>query len=366
MKERKTTATTERIDGRRMHSTPTACVQFLRRSFKSTTQTQMWVIILTLVVATIIMSILVIINTKDHNSQDERYNTLVGKYNILAKKYDMLDKKYDSLLADQLNTTSDDSEPDIVDASSTNNASNENISIAPLDNSPQSIYADIADEKLKGYMEATINRIGEDKTEMHGIDISHWQQNRFDELLERDDDFVIVKVAAGTEISYDWAKLADDVIERDKLVGFYFFTNKVTVDAYPDAKEYAAWCAEQIKDYIGYGIIALDHEQDATLSPEWCLTWLEEFQRITGVKPVFYTNRGAISKNANNTTLQEIRNKSFALWVAEYDTESFIPAVWEEDKVFIHQKTSNNGELDEDIAYASPIGWWKIAMATAS
>ncbi len=241
--------------------------------------------------------------------------------------------------------------------------------VQPDDDAFLKLCDSISDNRLREYMlestERARSKFDYERTRMQGIDVSQYQDGQFDELIEgRDDDaFVIVKVAAGKEISYDWKSVTEKVIQQKKLTGFYFFTNRLTVDSY-NATEYAQWCAQQIEDYIGYGIVVLDHEDDPSLSPDWCLEWLEEFEHLTNVKPILYTNRGLIDSNRDNQKLQEIHDKDYGLWVAEFDTGKFeSPLPWKEYEVFIHQFTSNAEILDENWCYALPERWWNLAAA---
>ncbi len=141
---------------------------------------------------------------------------------------------------------------------------------------------------------------------VRGIDVSHHQGSiDWSKVAQAGIKFAIIKATEG-----DGAGLADPVAEH--ALDSRFFTNigsatsaGLHVGAYhfarPDlnnsAEDEAAWFVSQAGDYIGDGFLppVLDVEHPATTVSTaplsaWVDTWLDEVQRLAGVRPVLYAS----------------------------------------------------------------------------
>jgi GH25 family lysozyme M1 (1,4-beta-N-acetylmuramidase) len=151
---------------------------------------------------------------------------------------------------------------------------------------------------------------------------------------------------------------------QHKLVGIYFFTNTNTWTK-RNPEEYADWCIENTKDYLGYAVYALDCEEAEVLDCEWILRYLRRFQERTGVKPVLYTYQALLNRS-DLEGLATIRSESYGLWIANYgdndgSVTEFGVVKWEENKVFAHQYVSKPEHLCRDIFFCTPEAWYKFA-----
>lgn len=195
---------------------------------------------------------------------------------------------------------------------------------------------------------------------MKGIDISNWQ-NGID-VSKVPSDFVIVKATEGNYyISEDFERQTKQVIQCGKCLGFYHYANG------GDAKEEANFFVNNIKDYIGKGILVLDWESGSNPlfgkdDLNWCKTWCSQVENKTGVKPFIYIQQSAMHKVGND----------YPLWVAQYadnNPTGYQDNPWNEEsyKCHIRQYSSSgrldgyNGNLDLNKAYMTKEEWNKFA-----
>ena len=189
---------------------------------------------------------------------------------------------------------------------------------------------------------------------LKGIDISSWNGFPFNEITERGykkSDFVIVKATQGTNYVNPYCdKAIQRCIKDEKLWGFYHYATGKT----PETE--AQYFYNQCKGYIKKGIPALDWESIQNPSfgdKEWCLRFVNEFHRLSGVYPIIYIQKSALSQAANCAS-------KCGLWVASWGVSH--PgncSPWETFTIW--QWTSNNEKLDENYANLTREGWLKIA-----
>lgn len=186
----------------------------------------------------------------------------------------------------------------------------------------------------------------------YGIDVARYQTtqqvNDFVERMGRDKhvniEFIICKASEGK--NYQDYRFQQHVVNgqlKGMITGAYHY-------ARPDLNKNPVVEVEnflnQVGDYYRDNsmLLALDWEDKAhNCDPNWALTWLQEVESRTGVKPLFYTQYSKVSQ------YEIIAEANFGLWVAKYgDAPSRVsgwqfPAMW--------QYTST--PLDQDVFYGS-------------
>ena len=211
--------------------------------------------------------------------------------------------------------------------------------------------------ELDLYKEESIRLVG-NKKQLDGIDISEYQSGQDWKGYIDESDAVILRYSAGTSKDDCFDEMMAYAKEKHKLVGIYFFTNNITWRD-RDPAEYARWCIDQTRDYLGY--------------TNWILTYLRTFKEETGVKPVLYTGQHKLNQAASTESTAEamrtIRSESYGLWIARYgendgEVYEFEVFLWEENKVFGHQYVSAVEHLDRDIFFCTPEAWYKYAQTS--
>ena len=215
------------------------------------------------------------------------------------------------------------------------------------------------------YKEESIAKIQNDKPELDGIDISEYQAGQTWKQYIDESDAVFLRYSAGTSKDTCFDTFVEYAKQHHKLIGIYFYTNPVTWSNLTP-QEYAQWCYDNTKDYIGYAIYALDCEA-GRLDTQWILEYLREFKALTGVKPVIYTGQYRLNEAAEDEALQTIRSESYGLWIARYgqndgEVYDFEVFLWEENKVFGHQYVSAVEHLDRDKFFCTAEAWYKYAQ----
>lgn len=198
---------------------------------------------------------------------------------------------------------------------------------------------------------------------MNGIDISAWQGDENIDLSKVPFDFCIVKATEGTNYKNRYfASHCDKVLNKKKLLGAYHYANG------GDVRKEADYFLAYVKKYIGKAVLVLDWE--AKNNPkfgkndlEWCLKWCSYVYRKTGIKPLIYVQKSAMSA---------VKKAGYGLWVAQYPDyveTGYQEHPWNEGayNCFIRQYTSvgklsgYSGSLDLNKAYISSASWRKLA-----
>ncbi|WKF73668.1 GH25 family lysozyme [Lactococcus lactis] len=202
---------------------------------------------------------------------------------------------------------------------------------------------------------------------MNGIDISSYQAELNAGIVPSD--FVFIKATEGTNyINPTWKEQAGQVIQANKLLGFYHFAS--TGNPISEADFFIS----VVKDYMGKVILVLDFEASAINA--WgnvgARQFLKRVQEKTGITPMIYMS-SEVTRQFNWTIISDTN----ALWVAQYASMTptgYQSEPWTDGKGYgawssaaIHQYSSSgsltnwNGQLDLNIAYINANQWKALA-----
>lgn len=211
---------------------------------------------------------------------------------------------------------------------------------------------------------------------LDGIDISNWQKSI--DIDKVPADFIICKATGGKgfkDKSFDG--FARKILDGGRLFGFYHYANDFGYEGTPE--EEAAFFYEQTKDYIGLGIPVLDYEDPDLLrsGTDWAYRFLEEYQRLSGVKCMVYTS-SHFTRSLDWTTTADA---GYPLWVANYgkneEREGYINTedaktdglgTGKFETYYMHQYTSRGkldgyeGRLDLNKFYGSAADWQNLTL----
>ncbi|WP_270218921.1 GH25 family lysozyme [Lactococcus lactis] len=207
---------------------------------------------------------------------------------------------------------------------------------------------------------------------MNGIDISSYQAELNAGIVPSD--FVIIKATEGTNyINQTWEEQAGQVIQTNKLLGFYHFAstgNPITE---------ADFFISVVKNYIGKAILVLDFEAGAINA--WgnvgARQFLNRVKEKTGINPMIYMS-AEVTRQFN----WSIISSTNTLWVAQYasmNPTGYQSEPWTDGKGYgawssaaIHQYSSAgslanwNGNLDINLAYINANQWKSLAGGSTS
>lgn len=198
---------------------------------------------------------------------------------------------------------------------------------------------------------------------LHGVDISSYQSAL--NVGTAAIDFVVIKATEGTgyvnpscDPHYQQAK------SGGKLRGLYHFAANLANTAVDEAQYFVANC----KGYIGDAILVLDYENSSYNhegNVAWALAWLQEVERLTGVKPLIYMNANCV----NTHDWSPVINNGNALWVAAYQASP--PDVnWPNAQQAMWQYSSSGklagyaGSIDFNTFWGDATGWSNFAKTT--
>lgn len=198
---------------------------------------------------------------------------------------------------------------------------------------------------------------------MNGIDISAWQGDENIDLSKVPFDFCIVKATEGTSYKNRYfTSHCDKVLKKKKLLGAYHYANG------GDVQKEADYFLAYVKKYIGKAVLVLDWEaknnpQFGKNNLEWCLKWCSYVQKKTGIKPIIYVQKSAMSA---------VKKAGYGLWVAQYPDyveTGYQEHPWNEGayNCLLRQYTSvgklsgYGGSLDLNKAYISAASWHKLS-----
>lgn len=197
---------------------------------------------------------------------------------------------------------------------------------------------------------------------MNGIDISHHQKTL--DLNKIQFDFVVMKATQGTwmvdekcDVFYQQAK------KLGKCLGVYHYAEG------GDYQKEADYFLKNVENYVGEAILVLDWESQDNKSwnkndKTWIKNWCDYVYSKTGVKPLVYIQKSAMSK------AQGIGD--YGLWVAQYPDYTptgYKETPWNEGaySCVMRQYTSvgrldgYSGNLDLDKFYGDKTAWNKYA-----
>lgn len=207
---------------------------------------------------------------------------------------------------------------------------------------------------------------------MKGIDISSYQAELNAGIVPSD--FVIIKATEGTNyINPTWEEQAGQVIQTNKLLGFYHFASVGNPIAEAD------FFISVVKDYIGKAVLVLDFEAGAINA--WgnvgARQFLNRVKEKTGVYPMIYMS-AEVTRQFNWSTISNTN----PLWVAQYasmNPTGYQSEPWTDGKGYgawssaaIHQYSSAgslanwNGNLDINLAYINANQWKALASPSGA
>ena len=210
---------------------------------------------------------------------------------------------------------------------------------------------------------------------MNGIDIASYQSGIVPAKMTTTD-FVIVKFTQGIDYLNPYAdRQYSQSKSAGKLLGAYHYAEG------RDAKAEAQYFVRSLGNRVGECILALDWEgnQNAKFGTgqdvAWCLAWLNEVYRLTGVRPLIYMSK-SVCRAYNWLPVAG----QYPLWCAQYgsnagtdyqsnpwtDANGF--GAWKSDT--IRQYSSNgritgySANIDIDKAYLTAEQWRAMAKGT--
>ena len=207
---------------------------------------------------------------------------------------------------------------------------------------------------------------------MNGIDISSYQAELNAGIIPSD--FVFIKATEGTKyINPTWREQAGQVIQTNKLLGFYHFSSVENPIAEAD------FFISVVKDYIGKAVLVLDFEAGAINA--WgnvgARQFLNRVKEKTGVYPMIYMS-AEVTRQFNWSTISNTN----PLWVAQYasmNPTGYQSEPWTDGKGYgawssaaIHQYSSAgslanwNGNLDINLAYINANQWKALASPSGA
>lgn len=179
---------------------------------------------------------------------------------------------------------------------------------------------------------------------LHGIDVSHWNGNLVEEdNLHSDLDFVICKATQGTdyidpEFQQNWKYLQEKAVmkgayhfyvagEDPELQATHFIktTGDIQTTDLPPILD-----IEETSIRKGTQISSESLQNDL-------LHFLQKTEKLSGRKPMIY-----VDKYFADRYLNDVRFRSYALWLAQYtDKTPTLPGIWKDQGFTIWQKTDS-------------------------
>lgn len=148
---------------------------------------------------------------------------------------------------------------------------------------------------------------------LNGIDISHHNFNMWNPSDLNQMDFIIMKATEGVRFKDNKLPIYMNVLNADKLYGFYHFARP---DLGNDPEDEAEHFVSYIRKYISdRSILALDVEAAALNAPNldrWCATWAQIVDIETGILPMIYTSA------AETKRFPSVASLGCGLWVAKW------------------------------------------------
>lgn len=199
---------------------------------------------------------------------------------------------------------------------------------------------------------------------LHGIDISS-HQDYIEAISSRGDacDFVVMRATKGYEVDHCCDSAYQYTKKRGLLLGVYFWGDPAELGPV----EYAGFCKRMVEGYLGEAVMVLDFESGnyESLNPEWARQWLEEFERVSGVKPLIYMN----SYVATHLDWSSVIDGGYKIWVASYGEDDGRTTLrnmgaWTGNVAMFQYATCGLGgreTLDLDIFFGSRDDWAQLA-----
>ena len=212
---------------------------------------------------------------------------------------------------------------------------------------------------------------------LNGIDIASYQSRIVPAKLTTTD-FVIVKFTQGIDYLNPYAdRQYSQSKAAVKLLGAYHYAEG------KDAKAEARYFVNALGRRVGECILALDWEgnQNAKFGTgqdvAWCLAWLNEVYRLTGVRPFIYMSKSVCRKYNWSPVAGQ-----YPLWCAQYGSNNatdYQTAPWTDGNGFgawksdtIRQYSSHGritgygANIDINKAYLTAEQWRAMAKGTST
>ena len=210
---------------------------------------------------------------------------------------------------------------------------------------------------------------------MNGIDIASYQSGIVPAKLTTTD-FVIVKFTQGIDYLNPYAdRQYSQSKSAGKLLGAYHYAEG------RDAKAEAQYFVRSLGNRVGECILALDWEgnQNAKFGTgqdvAWCLAWLNEVYRLTGVRSFVYMSKSVCREHNWSPVAGQ-----YPLWCAQYGsnaatdyqnnpwTDSYGFGAWKSDTIRQYSSkgriTGYSANIDIDKAYLTAEQWRAMAKGT--
>lgn len=194
---------------------------------------------------------------------------------------------------------------------------------------------------------------------LNGIDISHhnFYMNDIHDINKLD--FVIMKATEGVRFKDSKMQLYMNILESDKLYGFYHFARP---DLGNDPEDEALHFVNTVRRYISdRSILALDVEAGALVVPnldQWCTIWAQVVEIETGILPMIYCSA------AETKRFKGVAALGCGLWIAKWGRKPTTKQVepwpfwaiwqWTNEAVFSGQRIDHdifNGNREQFMKY---------------
>lgn len=177
------------------------------------------------------------------------------------------------------------------------------------------------------------------------VDLSN--NNNSKKLNNYPADAYIFKATEGTYFVDKYCDImVQQAIKKKKPFGVYHFLDS------SNWKKQADFFINNIKGYIGKGIIILDYEAYGMQGASIALKWLDYVYKKTGVRPLIY-----MSQSTTNADNWKQVAKDYALWVAQYNNKLGHVGYWK--TITMWQYTSK--PYDKSNFYGKVEAWNKLA-----
>lgn len=209
----------------------------------------------------------------------------------------------------------------------------------------------------------------EEVKQLRGIDISEYQQGNYQVVINLTDDFVICRALSNKTVDLNCDRAYQYAKRQGKLLGVYFWGNpKVMTD--PEA--YAKRCLDETEGYVGEAVFFLDFEPAdgdyESMSPDWAFRWMQEFEKLSGVRPLIYLDSYMVQAKDWSRLVDE----EYQLWLAKHGSDDGLNYGVSADTVgqwaghlALHQYTTaglgEQGTLDLDVFFGSEDDWIQLA-----
>jgi lysozyme len=201
---------------------------------------------------------------------------------------------------------------------------------------------------------------------LNGIDVSSAQPSTIGGAVPGQ--FCITKATEGTTyVNPSFTNQMSSAKHSGKLVGLYHFA-----DGRATPQQEAQHFYNTVRPYLGQAIMVLDWEGPALAEgPSWALAFMDEFYKLSGVKPLIYGSEGNICLSS----YAAVAAKYPELWVAAYPsmnptgynpTVPFVSvAPWKTTRIRQYSSSGRlsgyGGNLDLDVFYGNSDLWRQLA-----